>query len=156
MSALRSARVARAVVVLAWVLAAVLAGAMVWWAVAQIGAEPDAPRDGVLTQSQVAALAAQAASPSPVRAPNPSPAAPATAAEVARVWDVTGGKVGAACRGAQIGLLYATPQDGWTVEVTGSGPEQVEVKFGRQGATTTVRAVCRDEVPEHHVGAGEQ
>ena len=155
MSAARSARVALVVVVLAWALAAVLAGTMVWWAVAQIGAEPDAPRDGVLSQSQVAALAARAASPSPARSPSPSPAAPATAAEVARAWDVTGGKVGVACRGAQIGLLYATPKDGWVVAVADSGPEQVEVEFGRQGATTSVRATCRDGVPEHHVVAGE-
>lgn len=154
MNGVRSRRFARTVVVLAWALAAALAGTVVWWAVAEIGSVPGAPRGGVLTQSQVAALAAQSTAPGAAPS-SPSPAAPATAAEVDRTWDVPGGQVGVSCRGAQIGLLYATPQDGWTVEVEGSGPDRVVVTFDRQDAETTVRAVCRDGVPEQQVDARE-
>jgi hypothetical protein len=79
--------------------------------------------------------------------PAPTPAAPA-AQEVARTWDVTGGQVAAACAGADIRLLYATPADGWTVEVEGAGPQEVEVQLTRDGSRTRVRAECLAGTPE--------
>lgn len=190
MSSAGPRRVARPLVVLTWALAAALAGTVVWWAVAVIGGAHGAARDGVLTQSQVAALAALSTpssvgstpsgptSPAPAQSSTPTDAATAapptaapptvppktvppatqepTAAEVARTWDVPGGQVGASCRGAQIGLLYATPQDGWTVEVKHAGPAEVEVEFRRAEAETKVRAVCVSGVPEMGTAAGDE
>lgn len=191
MSRVGSPRAARFLVVLAWALATVLAGSVIWWAVAAIGGEAGVARSGVLTESQVAALAAQAtastagstpsgtAGPTPAPStppstgPGPSPSAGAqaspsagpvlpppatqapTATKVARTWDVPGGQVGAACTGSRIDLLYATPQDGWTVEVKHAGPEEVEVELRRAESETTVRAACRDGVPEMRTDAAE-
>ena len=64
-----------------------------------------------------------------------------------RTWTVTGGRVGATCTGQRIALLFATPNEGWTVEVTDPGPERVEVEFRRGESETGVRAVCTDGVP---------
>lgn len=77
----------------------------------------------------------------PVPPPQPEPATQA------RTWAVTGGTVAASCTGATITLLYATPQDGWTVEVGSAGPEQVEVELSRDGQETKVRATCVSGVP---------
>lgn len=79
--------------------------------------------------------------PAPPPAPEPAPATEA------RTWAVAGGTVAASCSGAAITLLYATPQDGWTVEVGSAGPEQVEVELSRDGQETKVRATCVDGVP---------
>lgn len=178
-------RLVRPVVLLSWVLAAVVAGSVVWWAVAAIGGEQGAARGKVYTQAQVAELtvpspagvastpadpqsAGSAATPtpvptSPVGDPGPTPtampvppAATSTAPpdpvqpspdDVARTWNVAGGQVGAQCRGAQIALLYATPLDGWTVEVKHGGPAELEVKFRQGESETSVHGACVDGVP---------
>jgi hypothetical protein len=67
---------------------------------------------------------------------------------VARTWDVIGGQVAAACAGATIRLLYATPADGWTVAVESAGPQEVEVDLTRDGSRTRVRSECRAGTPE--------
>lgn len=82
--------------------------------------------------------------PSQVPSEIPSPAA----AEVARTWDVEGGRVGASCRGTVLTLLYATPADGWTMEVKHAASDQLEVEFRQGEAETTVRAACVVGVPE--------
>lgn len=113
---------------------------------------------------------------SPTDTPTSSPTAPGTAsptpdataappitpptADVVRVWDVAGGVVSASCTGQAITLLYATPADGWTVEVGSTGPEHVEVELRSGETETKVRAVCVAGVPEHEVrqddGGSEQ
>jgi hypothetical protein len=89
----------------------------------------------------------------PSTAPEPgAPAAPLPApttapAEVARTWDVEGGQVGASCQGPVLRLLYATPVDGWSVEVKHAGSDELEVAFRQDPAETTVHAACVDGVP---------
>jgi len=194
-------RVAPPLVVLAWALAAVLAGAVVWWAVALIGGESGAARANVLSEARVVALVREAApagvpttaaatavptstssgtptsppsstttptpTPTPTRSSGPAPSprptawspAPAspspTVAEVAGTWDVPGGQVAASCRGTQIALLYATPHDGWTVDVMGAGPDEITVLFRDEESQTIVRAVCRDGVPDESTHASD-
>jgi hypothetical protein len=184
-------RASRVVVVLAWALAMLVAGAVTSWAVTVISGEQGPARDQVLAASQVTAeLAAQRAAssaaatapatsspPSPAAVPtvespdDPSPtasalpavtppAAPETSdpaaplgapttssAEVARTWDVAGGQVGASCRGPVLRLLYATPVDGWSVEVKHAGSDELEVAFRQDPAETTVHAACVDGIP---------
>ena len=198
--ATRGVRLVRPAVLFAWALAAVLAGSVVWWAVAAIGSEQGGAK--VFSQDQVEVLAGQAVPPRALSTPSDSPtatanlvpsatptptptpseepgptaaptasstptpqpvhpsatpssppatsptAAPASSGEVARTWNVSGGQVGVVCRGAQISLLYATPEDGWSVEVDHGGPEQVEVKFRQGEDETRVRAICTGGVPE--------
>ncbi|HEX5332934.1 MAG TPA: hypothetical protein VFW79_09850 [Cellulomonas sp.] len=185
MTGSRSPRASRVVVVLAWALAVLVAGAVTSWAVMVISGEQGPARDRVLAASQVTAeLAAQRAVPTattappvPSVAPNPepssaSPAPPPTpsaaasqipsqipsqvpsqvpstaAAEVARTWDVKGGQVGASCRGTVLTLLYATPADGWTMEVKRAASDELEVAFHQGEAETTVHATCVAGVPE--------
>jgi hypothetical protein len=44
-------------------------------------------------------------------------------------------------------MLYATPQDGWTMRVVGVGPVEVSVTFSRRDADSPFQARCRDGVP---------
>lgn len=164
-------RAGRVLTVLAWAIAAVVAGTLAWWAVTLVGAAAGRSRDGVLSAPEVAeALAAEQAAasatpsgsistpdatpgttPGPTAStPGPGTASPTdpAAAEVSRTWDVIGGQVAATCAGPTISLLYATPTDGWRVEVKDSGGEHVEVEFRRGEAETKVRATCVDGVPE--------
>lgn len=86
--------------------------------------------------------------------PEPSrtarPTEPATS-EVARTWTVPGGVVAVLCRGATISLLYATPSDGWTVEVGSAGPEHVEVELRRDDAETKLKAECVGGTPQREL-----
>jgi hypothetical protein len=170
--------VPRALAVALWVLATVVAGAVTSWAVGAVGGDGDGP--GVLSTADVAAelaalTPAPAASPSvtpsstpsvtPSGVATPAPTAePSTAppadpgpapAEVARTWDVTGGQVAAACRGTTISLLYATPADGWSVEVKHAGPDDLEVELRRGEDETTVRAACVAGTPEQTTTADD-
>ena len=78
--------------------------------------------------------------------PLPAPTTPADV-EVARTWDVTGGQVGTSCRGPVLRLLYATPVDGWSVEVKHAGSDELEVAFRQDPAETTLHAVCVGGIP---------
>jgi hypothetical protein len=42
---------------------------------------------------------------------------------------VDGGRFAVTCEGRRVSLRYATPQEGWKVEVSDEGPEKVEVHF---------------------------
>lgn len=186
----RSTRRLGAIVVLAWIGAAVLTGTVAWRAVAVLDA--DGQRTGVLSSADVgtslaeaqaaAASASATASPSsPTGTPEPTdspteeptatptttptgtaepsdpssptdePASPAAPKEVVRTWHVDGGTVAASCVGSRIDLLYATPADGWTVEVGSGGPEHIEVELHRSERETKVEAECRDGVPKAEV-----
>lgn len=159
-----------AVAVLLWLAAAVVAGGVVWWAVSAVGAGT-ATAGAVLTQDEVAAALADATSApapatptgTPTVEPTTPPAIPtatappttAPAAPVARVWDVTGGQVAVQCVGSAVALLYATPADGWTVQVEEAGPLEVEVELERGDDDVKVRATCVDGVPTQHPGSGD-
>jgi hypothetical protein len=159
--------------VAAWVGAVVLAGGVAWGAVSTFegggGSGPLGAADvrSALATAQAAAQRRASASPSlmptgPDATPSPSAtgtpgptptsgspqsATPPAPREVARTWAVTGGTVVATCTGSTITLAYATPQDGWTVEVGSSGPEYVEVELHTDAAETRLRAACVDGVP---------
>lgn len=165
------------VAVAAWVGAAVLAGGVAWGAVSTFDAGPRSGPLGAsevrtaLATAQAAAQQRSTASPSPASALPSGPATPGTEAtptvdpepsvqttrppsapvqppaEVSRTWAVTGGTVAATCTGRTITLAYATPDDGWTLEVASSGPERVEVELDKEGAETKIGATCIDGVP---------
>ena len=71
--------------------------------------------------------------------------------QVDRSTGVIGGQVGVRCVGARIALRYAQPDNGWSVEVGSSGPQEVEVTFKRvgdgAGAETHSRALCQGGTP---------
>src|SRR5450756_2103819 len=87
----------------------------------------------------------------PTVAPPPGTPGPVLP-DVARNWTVDGGQVSASCRGQQITLLYATPQDGWAVETKNAGPAELLVEFGLHDSETTLRAWCANGTPQMEVG----
>jgi hypothetical protein len=151
------------------VLAVALALSLTWRAVTLIGQGADPT---VLSQAEVdAALATERAAattgpaptptsdPTPTATPEPTSPTPETttppaSAAVVRAWTVTGGQVGVSCEGASITLLYATPSDGWSVDVKRTGPQEVEAEFELGDDDTTVRAVCVAGVPEQQADDG--
>lgn len=156
-----ASRVGGAVMTLAWVLAVALIGVVAWWAVAAV-VDPGEGRASVLSPVEVqSARAAQgAAAPDPNATPAPSPtpeptatptpeptASPSASGEVARTWDVTGGQVGVVCRGRTLDLLYATPVEGWTVDLGDADDDELEVEFRSGESETKLQAVCVDGVP---------
>jgi len=76
---------------------------------------------------------------------------PARPVQVARTWTVNGGTVAAVCTGAVISLLYATPQDGWTVDLGATGPDHLSVELKSSDRETKVTAVCVAGVPQQTV-----
>lgn len=154
------------------VLAVALAVSLTWRAVTLIGQGADPT---VLSQAEVQAAlaterAAAPADPSPTPGTEPTtgptveptatpgtttpPTTPSATSPVVRAWTVTGGQVGVSCEGATIALLYATPADGWSVDVKRSGPQEVEVELERGDDDSSVRAVCVAGVPEQQADDG--
>lgn len=161
-------------------MSTLLAATVAWWAVGTVGRGPGGSEGAVRSQTDVAAelvaaRAAQAAArsatpsasptsgPTPTTTPTPEPSATPTVAppprtpepvlpDVARNWTVDGGQVSASCRGQQITLLYATPQDGWAVETKNAGPDELLVEFGLHDSETTLRAWCANGTPQMEVG----
>lgn len=153
------------VAVLTWVLAVVVGSAITWRALAVVDS---GERTGVLSQSEVDAALVQARAPrtpapsgtptpagTPTAEPTPTTAPAPTTAEVARTWTVPGGIVAVSCRGEVITLLYATPSDGWTVEVGGAGPERVEVELHRDDAETKLSGTCVAGTPEPRIDSDD-
>ncbi|GAA1655562.1 hypothetical protein GCM10009790_40330 [Georgenia ruanii] len=147
-------------VVLAWALAVAAATTLAWLAVVTIGGE-HSREAGVLTRAEVsAALAAQGPLPSPAP-PSPAPRAPTVGSSpdaptaVARTWETDAGRVAAECVAGEIALLYATPSDGWSVDVRDTGPERVKVEFSSDEDDVVLSARCSDGVPEHHVRSND-
>jgi len=88
-------------------------------------------------------------SPSP---PGNTPANPVrSTTSIDRTVLVTGGQVSVRCTGAVITLRIAQPDNGWRVDVEGSGPVKVEVSFqqgdAEGGAQAHVEAVCSRGTP---------
>jgi len=110
---------------------------------------PATPTSGPVPEPSAPVTAA------PPPRPAPSTAAPApTTVPVARTWTVPGGTVAASCTGSAISLLYATPLDGWTVEVGAAGPDHLEVELRQSGTETKVTAVCVAGVPQQTATQG--
>lgn len=81
-----------------------------------------------------------------------SPSGPAsTTTAQDRSVRVAGGQVSLRCTGATILLRVATPDNGWRVEVGGSGPREVALTFKRgeesPDGETQVKAVCANGAP---------
>lgn len=170
MPSARPPQVGRVLAVLAWALAAVVAGIVAWSAVAVIGSQADASSDGVLNPAQVKGLLAARSAPSPTApaaspgpgtdagpgptsSPSPDDGGPAEpAAEIVRNGTVAGGRVGVACIGDRIRLLFATPDAGWAIEVKSTGPEHVEIELKRGEEETMVRASCVAGTPDLTAG----
>lgn len=147
-----------------WVAAATLGGLATWWAVGAIGPASSQDGDVVLTQAQVrsglgTATAAPSARPGTGGSPAPSDhgrdadggGTASAAAPVTRSWDVPGGRVTATCTGPDIRLEYASPQEGWVVEIEEAGPRELDVDLERSGTSVTVVAVCVDGAPTEEV-----
>ena len=66
---------------------------------------------------------------------------------MAKTWSVNGGAVSVSCSDQTISLLYASPQDGWRVEIEKRGPDKVEVDLESAGAGTRVSATCVNGAP---------
>ena len=142
---------ATALGVAAWLGAAGVTGTVAWRAVSVLDGK--AERTGLLSESQVRAtldqqrMAALTSAATPGASPRPIPPTTPASVEVARTWVLDGGTVAASCTDTAIALLYATPADGWTVEVHSSGPEEVEVELAREPREIVVRAQCTDTEP---------
>ena len=162
----------------AWTVAVILAGSVAWRAVTVVDTDSSS---AVLSQAEVSAelVAARATAslrptpgePTPTGSPTPSESPPPTAGpeptaspeptaepepEVVRSWSVAGGTVAASCRGAAITLLYATPLDGWRVEVKDQGPERIEVELEGHDQEVTLRAACVAGTPEQQTSDRDQ
>lgn len=92
-------------------------------------------------------------SPSPV---NP-PAAAQPSPDPTGTYATAGGTVTVACNGYVIGLIAATPTDGYAVDVLDRGPGTVDVHFSGRGEEIRVRAVCFNgapvRIPDQHNGS---
>jgi len=54
-----------------------------------------------------------------------------------------------------ISLVYASPQDGWRVEIENRGPATVEVDLAREGQGTKLKAICVNGIPQQTIEATE-
>jgi len=66
---------------------------------------------------------------------------------VSKSWQLTGGSVGASCKGPDISLDYATPHDGWEMHIEHSGPDSIEVSFSRDDHESHLAAHCEGGSP---------
>jgi hypothetical protein len=82
---------------------------------------------------------------------NPTP----SATPVVTTWTVTGGTVSVSCQAQAISLVYASPQDGWRVEIEKRGPDSVDVDLQRQGQGTKLNAICVNGIAQETVEASE-
>ena len=74
---------------------------------------------------------------------------------MSKSWQLTGGNVGAACKGADISLEYATPRDGWEMHIEKSGPDSVEVSFSRDDQESHLTAHCEGGSPVGQTHEGQ-
>src|SRR5450759_1680732 len=74
---------------------------------------------------------------------------------VVKTWSVTGGTVSVSCQAAAISLVYATPQDGWRVEIENRGPVTVAVALAREGQGIKLKATCVNGIPQETTEANE-
>ena len=147
----------------AWIAATLIAGVVTWTAVDRLGHEAMASSQPMLSQSDVrrelsqslfsTAPATTAAPPGngsrtaptgPSRHPT---SAPRNVPRHARSWKVSGGQVGASCRGSAIRIDYASPVDGWGMRIINSGPTQISVQFSRGDSEIKVEAMCNGGIP---------
>jgi len=74
---------------------------------------------------------------------------------VVKTWTVAGGTVSVSCQAAAISLVYASPLDGWRVEIEKRGPVTVEVDLDREGQGIKLKATCVNGIPQETTEANE-
>jgi hypothetical protein len=154
----------------AWVTATTLAGAVEWAAVTRLDRQGAATAARPLSPSDVRqrldrVTAAQPDVPTRSSRPKaaqeqsrtkPQPASSRrtrrTVGQSARSWQLTGGRVGIACRGPAIGLLYASPLDGWTYRLDQQTRATISLEFLQGRVTAGLTARCVRGVPTRVVG----
>ncbi|HEV7826715.1 MAG TPA: hypothetical protein VGP02_17620 [Mycobacteriales bacterium] len=123
-----------------WLVTAAVAVGVGFGAVRLVGAEVTDPVPAPLSTRDIGA---QARSVAPSASPSPAPSRSAPSAAVSsRTIRVTGGTVTVRCDGDRVGLLYATPTNGYRQEIGHRGPEEVEVEFEGAGGRGRVKARC--------------
>lgn len=152
----------RILLVSLWVAATVIAGVVTWTAVARLGHEAMASTQPMLSQAEVRRELGRSHDPTA-----PTPGAPSSSAPTnprsapprrstsppqlvprrSRSWTVAGGHVIASCRGNAIRIDYASPVDGWGMQIDNSGPTDVSVEFSRGDSDVTVAATCAGGIP---------
>ena len=147
--------------VVAWLLATALVGAVTWTAVSRLGSDTAA---AVLSSAEVhhrLATSAPAVSPTPrshliplgvLRSGRDPTVHPSQPPARSRSWQLTGGSVGAACRGSSISLLYASPLDGWAYRLEHQAESGLAVGFTRGLAREDLEARCEHGVPTRVTG----
>ncbi len=162
----------RVPVVVTWLIATAVAGAVTWAAVSRLGPDgtatavrPLSPADvrqrlQHVPADPVASRATTAPAPgvpsAPVSSRRATPASRTTAPS-SRSWQVTGGAVGAACQGGAIDLLYAAPQDGWAYRLRTASRAMISVEFFNGPQAATLTAHCERGVPIQGTGTpGEE
>ena len=122
-----------------WVVAVVAAGWLSWTAIDAAGRQVVGPV--VPAGPASSATPSPAVSPSPTESPSTS-ATSATSAETSqRTVSTRGGTLAASCPAGAASVLYATPADGWRVEVEQEGVE-AHVDFRRGEDRVRVRLDC--------------
>ncbi len=94
-------------------------------------------------------------SPRPSTSERPGKSSSPPSASRTRTVSVSGGRVAVSCSGSRISLLYASPDQGWQVEVGDAGPEKVEVHFHQRAGgdrETEVSARCAGGSPQVSTG----
>lgn len=106
------------------------------------GAPPPGPAPSPSTTS------GQPAAPA-VSAPATVPASPAPSSPPSSTgtFSTEGGSLAAACDGAAVRLLWASPTSGFAAEIHDAGPDRLEVRFRSDDDETRIRVACVDGAP---------
>ncbi len=81
------------------------------------------------------------------RARNPRRRSTPAPKRISKSWQLTGGSVGVSCKGPDIYLDFATPRDGWEMEIEESGPDTVSVSFHRDDHESRFSGHCENGSP---------
>jgi hypothetical protein len=130
----------RIVGAVSWVGVVAVGAVLVWVVISRAGA-------GLVDESGAVTAPTSTAS-SPEGAPTGT-----ASAEQRGTWQGEAGVVTAVCRGSEIALVGAQPEEGETVRVLDRGPDQLTVAFRGEDASMTVVARCRDGRPDFDVSA---
>ena len=123
-------------------------------AVDQSGAPPMANPSGSPTGDHAAAPGSDATSASgasalgdPFAVSSDGSGATSTPSSTTVSFNSAGGVVTISCQGAVASLVSATPNQGYTVAVMNSGPEEIEVKFASSSRDSEFHGRCLDGQP---------
>lgn len=130
--------------VLAWVAVVAVASGVTWWVINAAGQQVLTGGDLPAEVQSGAATPSTAPTPTPTRVPQPTPrsTAPAPVPSQQRTWEGSAGAVTVRCEGARASLQWASPDDGYRVEVGSRGPEEVEVTFKGGAREVRVKGTC--------------